>query len=108
MVRILTSSDPPLTPPGLEPANRPLMIPGQWEARRRPEGAATAAASPVPESDAAVAGSSGSPDSPQGRHTQQSDISVPDAPTWVRVVTFTTVLLALTLIAMWASRLAAS
>jgi hypothetical protein len=82
------------------------MIPGQWEPRRRAEGAATAAAVPV--ADGALARPSGSPESPKSRHAQQSDISAPDAPRWVRVVIFTTVLLVLTLIAMWASHFAAS
>ena len=87
------------TDPHLPLAPRPLMIPGQWEARRRPDALAAAAAMPpVAPAWVDVGSSAASTGQPPSR-TQKSEL-----PRWLQIVVFTTILLALTLLAMWGSR----
>lgn len=88
------------TDPTLPLAPRQLMIPGQWEARRRPETTAVAAALPpvAPPQSADISSTAAPTSRHQPRGTPKSEL-----PRWLQIVVFTTVLLVLTLLAMWGS-----
>jgi len=78
------------------------MIPGEWEPRRRAEPAArgTSAAS-VNSPFVAQSGVSVQPHVGQSAHL---GVQRPELPRWLQIVIFTSILLAFTVIAMWASQ----
>jgi len=88
------------TDPRLPLAPRPLMFPGQWEARRRNEAQPTAPAIPLDAPAPPVEVSS-----PPALPSRQSPGGTPrsELPRWLQIVVFTTILLTLTLLAMWGS-----